>query len=243
MSPLRVSRRAVLGGAAAGTAGVGLGVVGGALAAGHSTRGLGPVRGWFGDTQPGVAERTRANSLLAAFTCVTVDRNALEQTFRDLGAEAQRLCDGVSEGSATPESPPPSTGILGDDSTRGTSVTVSVGASLFDERYDLADQKPRELVKMPYLANDRLDPAWTHGDVLVQIAADRPDAIAHALRQVMRATRAGLVLHWVMDGFSRAEPDERPGHTENRNLLGFKDGTANLDMTSGDATDFVWVGV
>jgi hypothetical protein len=50
-------------------------------------------------------------------------------------------------------------------------------------------------------------------------------------------------VHRVIDGFSRAEPDERPGHTENRDMLGFKDGTANLDMNEGtDATDFVWVG-
>lgn len=96
---------------------------------------------------------------------------------------------------------------------------------------------------MPFLVNDRLEDRWSHGDALVQIAADRPDALAHALRQLMRSTRASLVLHWVMDGFSRAEPDERPGHTENRNMLGIKDGTANLDLADGrDGTDFVWVG-
>jgi deferrochelatase/peroxidase EfeB len=240
-----VTRRAVLGGAAIGTAGIGVGgAVGGAWAAAHATSGLGPVRGWYGATQPGIAERTRSSSLLAAFTCVAADRDALDQMFRDLGAAAQRLCDGVSEGPTdNPELPSPTTGILGDDSTKGTSVTVSVGASLFDHRYGLADRKPAELVRMPFLANDRLEDRWSHGDVLVQVAADRPDALAHALRQLMRATRASLILHWVIDGFSRAEPDERPGHTENRNMLGFKDGTANLDMAEGkDATDFVWVG-
>jgi deferrochelatase/peroxidase EfeB len=226
-----------------GTAGFGVGAMGGAWAAAHRTPGLGPVRGWYGSTQPGIAERTRSSSLLAAFTCVAQDRAALEQTFRDLGAEAQRLCDGVSEGPVDPAMPAPTTGILGVDSTRGTSVTVSVGASLFNERYGLGDRKPAELVEMPFLANDRLEDRWSHGDVLVQVAADRPDMLAHALRQLMRATRAGLVLHWVIDGFSRAEPDERPGHTENRNLLGFKDGTANLDMAEGsDAGRFVWVG-
>jgi deferrochelatase/peroxidase EfeB len=152
------------------------------------------VRGWYGATQPGIAERTRSSSLLAAFTCVAADRDALDQMFRDLGAGAQRLCDGVSEGPTdNPELPSPTTGILGAGSTKGTSVTVSVGASLFDDRYGLADRKPTELVRMPFLANDRLEDRWSHGDVLIQVAADRPDALAHALRQLMRATRASLM--------------------------------------------------
>ena len=36
-------------------------------------------------------------------------------------------------------------------------------------------RKPRELVEMPFMANDRLDPARTHGDVLLSISADTPD--------------------------------------------------------------------
>ena len=96
---------------------------------------------------------------------------------------------------------------------------------------------------MPYLANDRLDPARTHGDLLVTVSADAPDVCLHALRQVMRATRAGLAVRWVLDGYNRADAVHTPGRTENRNLLGFKDGTANLDPTEGEVMDrFVWVG-
>lgn len=242
MTPPRLSRRALLGGVAAGTAGAGVGALGGWAA--HATADpatLPPVRGWHGDTQPGIADRTRACSLLAAFTCVAADRDALRELFTALGDEAHRLCDGLAEDAAGPTEPPAGTGILGTDSTRGTTVAVSVGASLFDHRYGLADLRPAELVEMPYLANDRLDPRWTHGDVLLQIAADRPDALAHALRQLMRATRDSLVLRWVIDGFSTADPAERPGRTDNRNLLGFKDGTANLDL-SGDDAEHVWIG-
>lgn len=239
----RISRRAVIGAAAAGGVGLSVGAVGGTLASDHETPGLATVRSWYGTTQPAVAERTRANTALAAFTCVAQDRAGLAQTFRDLGAETQRLCDGVAETAADTALPSPTTGILGDGSTRGTSIAVSVGASLFDGRYGLADRRPVDLVPMPFLANDRLDDRWTHGDLLLVIATDRPDAVAHALRQLMRATREALVLRWVIDGFSRAEPDEHPGHTENRNLLGFRDGTANLDMAHGDdATDYVWIG-
>jgi deferrochelatase/peroxidase EfeB len=239
----QVSRRALLGGAAAGTAGVGVGAIASWALTEEAVASCEPqpVRGWYGTTQPGIADRTRGFTLLAAFTCVAPDRARLEQMFRDLGAEAHRLCDGITEGPLDEASPPPTTGLMGTDSTKGTTVAVSVGASLFDQRYGLADKKPRELVEMPYLVNDRLDPAWSHGDVLVQVAADRPDALAHAIRQVSRATRDSLILHWVTDGFNQAGPDDRPGHVQNRNTLGFKDGTANLDMSGPDAADFVWV--
>jgi deferrochelatase/peroxidase EfeB len=61
------------------------------------------------------------------------------------------------------------------------------------------------------LANDRLDPTRCHGDLLLTVQSDRPDVLAHSLRQLMRATRAGLVLHWVIDGFSRPDPHQLVG--------------------------------
>ena len=56
---------------------------------------------------------------------------------------------------------------------------------------------------MPFLANDRLDPALSHGDLLLSISADSPDVCVFALRQLMRRTRGALVLHWMLDGFNR----------------------------------------
>jgi len=83
---------------------------------------------------------------------------------------------------------------------------------------------------MPFLADDRLDPAQSHGDLLLALSADQPDMLLHALRQLMRRTRDNLVLHLMLDGY-------------NRNLLGFKDGTANLDVGDRRLMDeLVWVG-
>ena len=54
-----------------------------------------------------------------------------------------------------------------------------------------------------------------------------------ALRQLMRRTRSTLVLRWTIDGFNRrSRPSARTSGSP-RNLLGFVDGTANLD--AGDA--------
>jgi deferrochelatase/peroxidase EfeB len=59
----------------------------------------------------------------------------------------------------------------------------------------------------------------------------------------MRVTRSGLTVRWVLDGYNRVDAVHTPGRTENRNLLGFKDGTANLDPHDGELMDrFVWVG-
>jgi deferrochelatase/peroxidase EfeB len=66
-----------------------------------------------------------------------------------------------------------------------------------------------------------------------------------ALRQLMRQTRGALVLHWMLDGFNRHDTStggHAPGRAPVRNLMGFKDGTANLDF-SDDALmqRHVWV--
>ncbi len=67
---------------------------------------------------------------------------------------------------------------------------VSVGASLFDDRYGLAASRPRELVQMPFVSNDRLDPERSHGDLLISIEAEHPDTTLFAIRQLMRRTRS-----------------------------------------------------
>lgn len=200
------------------------------------------ARGFHGVTQTGVATPARAHALAAAFRVVDTDRRALAETLRALSAEARRLVDAEAYEDRAAGLPPPDTGLLaaGDEPIE---VTVAAGPSLFDDRFGLADQRPAELVAMPFLANDRLDRAWSHGDVLVSIASDRPDAVLHGLRQLMRATRRGLVLSWVLDGYARPDAEPRPGRTDNRNLLGFKDGTANLPSGDADIMDeLVWVG-
>jgi deferrochelatase/peroxidase EfeB len=80
---------------------------------------------------------------------------------------------------------------------------------------------------MPFLSNDRLDPVQTHGDLLLSLSADQPDVLLHAL----------------LDGYNRPDAKPLPGRTDNRNLLGFKDGTADLDISDKKLMDeLIWVG-
>ena len=114
--------------------------------------------------------------------------------------------------------------------------TVSVGASLFDGRFGLAGRKPRSLTAMGVFPGDTLDPAWCHGDLLLQICADQADTVHHALRDITRNTRGGLLLRYRRTGFlSPPRPSGAP-----RNLMGFKDGTSN--PTAPEGADLVWAG-
>ena len=232
MSP--VSRRSFLGGTVAGGAAV---VVGGKVVsevAVADTSTSPAALSFHGAHQVGVVESPRAFGILAALRCVAADRAGLTAGLKALTEEARILVEGVTPVPSDPWSPPADTGVLGVGQKTSMLVTVSVGASLFDSRYGLTARRPRELVTMGRLANDRLDPARCHGDVLVYLQSDRPDGLQHGLRQLLRATREQFVLAWTLDGYNRPDPAGADPHatahdraTDNRNLMGFKDGTAN----------------
>ena len=79
---------------------------------------------------------------------------------------------------------------------------------------------------MPAFADDDLDPARCHGDVLLQICANRRDTVVHTLRELLRPVRDAFALRWTIDGFQSADR----GGGSRRNLFGFRDGTANPDV-------------
>ncbi len=170
------------------------------------------------------------------------DRRELADTLRSLTDAARWLTQGGPAPKRDPLLPPEDNLILGPDPTpNGLTVTVALGASLFDARFGLADRKPAQLRAMEHFPHDQIDPARTHGDLLLQLCADEPDACVHALRILMRATRATLVLRWMLPGFQRPNTLTK-GRTSTRNLLGFKDGTANPDTSDGELMDtLVWV--
>lgn len=246
-----ISRRSFLAGAAGGTAVLaGAGVLAGCSGDAPVSDEVPPPQAQEdfrgirdGAHQTGILAPGSSYAVLAAFTTVARDRTALADTLRTVSAEIETLTRGERPEPHDPALPPPDNGILDDVTTTLKSATLSVGASLFDERYGLRSRRPRELVRMTHLANDRLDPARTHGDLLLIVQADHEDVGLHALRRIMRVSRGTLVLDWLQDAFTR--PDEQPlgGQTKTRNLMGFKDGTANPDAAQGDLMDeVVWVG-
>jgi deferrochelatase/peroxidase EfeB len=241
-----VSRRRFLGGAATLGAGAALGAAAaGGIAATASDAGAdgGSDRVPFeGLHQAGIVTPAPAHAIVAAFDTVASDRDQLEETLRALTTAARALTAGDVAAARDPLLPPSDNLILGPEPPPSAlTVTVGVGASHFDDRFGLAARRPARLRAMPRFPNDRLEAERTHGDLVVQVCADTPDACVHALRIVMRATRSTLVLRWMLEGFQQPNTLGH-GRTSTRNLLGFKDGTANPDPSDGDAMDrIVWI--
>ncbi|MGA8114523.1 MAG: iron uptake transporter deferrochelatase/peroxidase subunit [Actinocatenispora sp.] len=237
----RLGRRDLL--TAALSAGVGgAATAGGFLAAGQHTGDRAapaprPVS-FHGTHQAGITDPAPARSTLVSFDVLAADRDELRDLLRALTDRARWLTAGGTPTDPGIEGPPADSGMLGPRVPTGpTTVTVGVGASLFDDRYGLADRRPADLRTMAAFPNDELDEAWCHGDLSVHICAPDTDTVIHALRDLTRHTRGAMQIRWRIDGFlSPPRPSGTP-----RNLMGFKDGTANLDTTDRDEMrDLVW---
>ena len=240
-----INRRNLLKGAVAGAAGTALAagaLTGGARADASSAAGttatapdLVPFHGFHqaGITGPTPQQRYSTHVSLAATATSKSDLVALFQTITD---RARFLTAGGVAPDLGVGSPPADSDVLGPAiPSDGLTVTLSVGSSLFDDRYGLASAKPAGLTPMRSFPNDSLDPAVLHGDLFLQVCANTPDTVHHALRDIAKHTRGGMQIKYRMDGFvSPPRPSGTP-----RNLMGFKDG-----ISQPAATDFeriVWV--
>jgi deferrochelatase/peroxidase EfeB len=244
-----ITRRRLL--AATGTFGVGAAGIGAAIAverSGDAGKEVGKDAekeafiSFEGTFQSGIVTPRSEHGIVAAFDVTATDREQLVELFRALTATVRELMAGHVTDVADPLVPPADNMILGPRiEPDALTVTIAVGASLFDDRYGLRDRKPSHLDRMPAFPNDDLQPGWVHGDIAVQICAGHHDSCAHALRRLVRTGARSLALRWMLPGFIRPDTTEH-GRTSARNLLGFKDGTANLDPGDADAMrDFVWV--
>ncbi len=192
-----------------------------------------------GIDRPGIAQ---PNAILAAFDVVAADRAGLAAVFEELTARIRDLTTGTPPPPIDDSYPPPESGVLGPSiGPASLTVTVAVGASLFDDRFGLAERAPRELTPMPRFVGDVIDPARTHGDLLLQICGVDEMACVHGLRYLMAGTRGWMALRWMEDGFHRPDAIAAEGKTTTRNLLGFKDGTANPSVGGEDFSRLVWV--
>ena len=195
--------------------------------------------------QSGVVTPRPATGIVAAFDVLAPTPDDLIRLFRTLNARIAFLMQGGAPPELDPRFPPADSGILGpvvipDNLT----ITVSLGASMFDERFGLAAHKPAHLVRMMRFQNDALDAARCHGDISLQFCANTADTNIHALRDILKMMPDLLVLRWMQEGSVPVLPAKPGAAPESaRNFLGFRDGSANPD--AGDAavmSKVVWVG-
>ncbi|MEV0209156.1 iron uptake transporter deferrochelatase/peroxidase subunit [Streptomyces sp. NPDC050788] len=240
MNPVNnVGRRGFLAGAAA-VAGTGLVAADHGAASAAAQPGESGRVAFHGRHQAGILTPPQRATAFVSFDATAENRGELTDLLRTLTDRARLLTAGGSPDELGITAPPADSGTLGPDvPADALTVTVGVGASLFDDRYGLAARKPHRLTAMPSFPDDDLDAAWCHGDLSVQFCAPHQDTVLHALRDVARHTRGGMQVRWRMDGFvSPSRPSGTP-----RNHMGFKDGIANPDRGDARAMDrLVWVG-
>ncbi|MET0458798.1 MAG: Dyp-type peroxidase [Ilumatobacteraceae bacterium] len=194
--------------------------------------------------QIGVIAAPAPAGVVAGLDVRVPDRAALIGLLQVVSTEIELVMSGEAYERRAGGFPPLDTGILGPvPGPTGTSIILGLGASLFDDRFGLADQRPLELITMPRFRNDRLvTPERSHGDVSLVVQADTADAATHALRQVLRRTRGELALRWMREGFNTLDQATVTGTAPARNLMGFKDGTANPATGDAEAMDaHVWI--
>jgi deferrochelatase/peroxidase EfeB len=245
MSPL--TRRRLLTSAGAGAAGLGLGAAGGFLVGQESADASGAGTGsvpFHGGHQAGIATPAQDRLHFAAFDLLSEDPDELRELLREWTAAAAEATAGemVGEVNDVPLAPPDDTGETVGLLPSSLTVTFGFGPSLFEKRgLGLVGRRPAGLKPLPPLPGDQLDPAASGGDICVQACSADPQVAFHAIRNLARIGRGTVAMRWSQLGFGRTSTTSRSQDTP-RNLMGMKDGTANIKSEDTEAMDrFVWV--
>ncbi|MBM6400362.1 Dyp-type peroxidase [Phycicoccus sonneratiae] len=230
-------RRAVL---LTGLVGAGAGVAtgaGAALARGREAppaddrlqRARASARAFRGEHQAGILEAPPPHASFVALDLrEDADRDAVRRLLTVWTDDVERLMAGRG----------PLTDLEPELAAVPASLTVTVGVG--PRVVALAGaEKPSWLAPLPAFPEiDRLEDAWSGGDLLLQVCADSPTTVSHAQRRLTAAVADLATVRWVQRGFR--EPFEGPG-LPMRNLLGQVDGTVQPDVTGLDA-GLLWVG-
>jgi deferrochelatase/peroxidase EfeB len=242
-----ITRRRLLASAGVGAAGIGLGGAAGYLVGQDSTRaeanGTGSVP-FHGEHQAGIDTAAQDRLHFAAFDLAGDSRADLRELMREWSRAAAEMSAGQMVGDANDVqlAPPDDTGETVGLLPSRLTVTFGFGPSLFERRtLGLAGKRPAALRQIPPLPGDELNPEESGGDICVQACSDDPQVAFHAIRNLARIGRGTVVMRWSQLGFGRTASTSRSQETP-RNLMGFKDGTANIRAEDGDAMRrFVWV--
>ncbi|MFC4011641.1 iron uptake transporter deferrochelatase/peroxidase subunit [Nonomuraea purpurea] len=238
----RMSRRGLLGLGAAGAAAVGAGVVAANTLfdeppVAHAASTADPFP-FYGEHQAGIVTPSQDRLHFVSFDVTTDKRAELAELLQEWTAAAARLTQGEQAGpfgavGGAPEAAPDDTGEALGLPASGLTLTVGFGGSLFDDRFGLAGKRPPALADLPKFPGEQLIPEISGGDLCVQACAHDPQVAVHAIRNLARIGFGKVSVRWSQLGFGRTSSTSRAQATP-RNLMGFKDGTANLKLEDTD---------
>lgn len=197
----------------------------------------GPVDGpatepFHGPHQAGIATLPQAHAVFVGLDLKDgVGREAVGRMMRLLTDDARRLTEGRPALADTE----PELAVL----PARLTVTFGFGPGLFSAVK--ADRlRPAQIAPLPPYEIDKLEKRFTGGDLLVQICADDPLTVAHALRMIIKDARAFARVRWTQRGFRRGAGIQAAGTTQ-RNVMGQLDGTVNPVPGTPGFDRAVWV--
>ncbi|MET7282706.1 Dyp-type peroxidase [Kribbella sp. NPDC005582] len=182
----------------------------------------------YGDHQPGIVAAAPRHGELVAFTLLpSTDKAALARLMRLWSADVVALGNGrPAPGDTAPE--------LVTANVRLT-TTVGFGARVFE----LAGQKAAAPDDLPVMRHDRLQAAWSGGDLLIFVGADDELSVVHAVRRFVADAKPFATPVWRQSGFwNSTGPDGQP--VTGRNLFGQVDGTGNPAVGTPEFDATVW---
>jgi deferrochelatase/peroxidase EfeB len=246
---MALTRRALLasgGAAAAAAAAAGVGFAAGQDDGDSDSALDNHVIAFHGEHQAGIATPAQDRLHFAAFDVEDgVKATDLRDLLKEWTAAAVTMAGGqaIGAGAAGAQlAPPDDTGEALDLTPAHLTVTFGFGPALFDDRFGLQGSKPAALTRLPALPGDELDRNRSDGDLCVQACANDPQVAFHAVRNLARIGRGLITVRWSQLGFGRTSTTSHAQATP-RNLMGFKDGTANLKLEDTEAlAKHVWVG-
>ena len=186
--------------------------------------------------QAGITNRPPEHARWVALTATATDPEALRVSTEALRAVIEHeLRSNLDE--TTPDSPKDAlsaeTGELGfvDGYDRyHLTVTVGFAKSYYDKLGVPAEEQPQDLRPIPWekLGDTPVKP--DNGDIVLQLCSDSIYMIEHVQRHIESDLGDQFTVAWSVAGTQRY--NSRPGRTsreEGRALIGFKDGTSNLN--------------
>jgi deferrochelatase/peroxidase EfeB len=186
--------------------------------------------------QQGILNRPADHLLIGAFQVTAADAAAATasiEKFRGLVHAELRSQLATETPVTAKDAAPPETGELGfsDHYDRyHLTLTIGFGKGAYDKLGVAEANQPQDLRDIPWdLLHDTPDvPA--NGDLVVQICSDSMYVCEHALRRIEYEMSAELQLVWCLTGHQRhTSRSGRVNRDEGRALIGFLDGTSNLD--------------
>jgi deferrochelatase/peroxidase EfeB len=180
-----LSRRGLFAGAGAGVALGALAGAGGAVALDGSSSTAatggdvldlsGSHEFYTGLHQAGIDTTPQRYCVFMTFDISTSLTSDLQVLFARWSAGIAQMMQGLPIGTVQPDragAVAQDTGEALDLEPSSLTVTLGLGPGLFDERFGLADKKPKLLADLPHLPSDQLRPELTGGDLSLQACAD-----------------------------------------------------------------------